>query len=224
MNKPHANTIPVLLAVAIGATLPLAGCSDAGATDEAAFRKALEPIVRDAFCEDLGATPMEIEGSDPTEAWPLTITAKPPKYAGSADVQARRMLAAAVAAGSLTAERRTLPVRLAHSGGAFSAADVSTYTPTGRGKDTFRTIVVPKLAGSRPLPGRCPAAGAVVAVVRWTEPADMAGQTMTRVTYTYHGVDIDPTVRAAKRAEIERPKEAIATLVRTNDGWRSAGG
>lgn len=43
-------------------------------------------------------------------------------------------------------------------------------------------------------------------MVRWTEPADMFGQMMTRVTYSYSATDVPTSMPAEVRGTVTRPQ------------------
>ena len=75
----------------------------------------------------------------------------------------------------------------------------------------------------RPFPGVYVATGGVVDIVRWTDPADMLGRTLTEVTYTYRGTDLAFLVPQDQGAGIEQPKEAKVTLIPASDGWQPVG-
>ncbi|GAA3262603.1 hypothetical protein GCM10020258_27090 [Sphingomonas yabuuchiae] len=56
-------------------------------------------------------------------------------------------------------------------------------------------------------------------MVRWTDPADASGRTVSQVTFTYRGVEPLPGLPENVHSKITRPEERTVTLVRTNDGW-----
>ena len=97
------------------------------------------------------------------------------------------------------------------------------FTPTGAGKDVFRPVQREAADHStHAYAAMCVGRGHVDTVVRWTEPAELFGQTVSRVTYRYSAADIPAIVPSEIRAEVSRSKETTATLVRTSDGWQPA--
>ena len=97
------------------------------------------------------------------------------------------------------------------------------YTPTNAGKAVFRPVER-EAADHRmhAYPEMCAGRGRIDKVVRWTEPAEMFGQTVSQVTYRHSATHVPASMPADVRATITRPQKATATLIKTNDGWQPA--
>lgn len=204
--------------VAIGA-IAVAGCSDPKAANEANFRKAIELGVRDRFCRNIEVDRM---GLDEKRAapWPVIVTAEPFKYADSEVRNGRDTLEQATKEGLLKRQTLTRPARHNGASEALTQQSLISYTPTSTGEGMFRVKDLRTASGYLPFPVLCPANGEVTRIVRWTDPADMFGQTITQVTYAYRGTDLSSLIPAGSRAGFETEKETTVALVGTNDGWQ----
>lgn len=218
------------LPLAISAFAPavlLAGCDRPNAASEANFTRALGPLVADAFCHSL---PMHLmatkvyDGETPP-ALPLMVASNPAdnQLSNIDDVRGRAMLDAAVAQGLLTRTTTTAPARPTDQTVPLKPTALTVYTPTSAGQAMFRAVSR-EAADHRDhlYPAVCLGRGRIDKIVRWTEPADMFGRTMSQVTYHYTAADMPAILPAAIRAKAAAPQEATATLVRTNGGWQPA--
>ena len=97
------------------------------------------------------------------------------------------------------------------------------YAPTASGTAMFRAVER-EIANhhAQLYLGVCVGWGRVDQVVRWTEPADMFGLTVTQVTYRYGAADISAMTPPELRTQFAKLKEATATLMKTSDGWQPA--
>lgn len=217
------NNAPILLALA---TVGLAaGCSSRTAPTEANFRQVIEPLVKDRFCRPIALTMMSTlpSGSGLDPAFPIIIKAKPDDFAGTGDRNARVALEGAVAQGLLTRRTKTSPARLKDNSGDLSPTALMTYEPTEAGQAIFRAVEAKTYAGTmRAFPNLCLGSGKVDQIVRWTDPADMFGRTITQVTYRYSATDFPKATPPELRGQLTVPKVATVTLMRTNDGWQVA--
>lgn len=84
------------------------------------------------------------------------------------------------------------------------------------------------VGGSLTIHDLCVGSMAMKNVVRWTEPADLSGQTHSTVTYLVNYDDLpawasDDEIRQAFSKKADRltgPFEIELPLVQTNEGWR----
>lgn len=199
--------------------MPMA-CSDAQAPTDANFRKALEPIVKDAFCRTIDVDAMVAAGQDENAAIPIVVSPKPPGTYGAGEERA-------AIAGLDEFARTGLLVRteadaMAKRRGVSEEPDrhrLVSYAPTPKGEPYFRSLEWRTKTNHGVSPAVCAARAELVEIVRWTDPAELMGRTMTRVTYRYRG--IDPIVGAPGdlKVALARPKERTTTLVLNNDGW-----
>lgn len=232
-GSPLAKTAPVgRLAivpgrvVAITAVAALAACSDPHVANEATFRRAVEPLVRDRFCrvvdgvDRLQTAAAPASGEAP--AWPLIVPASPSTASRQAGKLARAMLDEAAGAGLLDRRTETLSVRRVGYDEAASPRPVVLYRPTSEGAAIFRPVERETPSGIRVFPGACAGRAEVTEIVRWTEPTDALGATISQVTYRYRATDLTPLVPENERSAMEASKEATVTLVRASDGWRPA--
>lgn len=107
------------------------------------------------------------------------------------------------------------------------------YELTEAGEQVYRAVPAGRMNLSKPAGSFCYGVAVVDSVVRYTEPAEGAGQVQTEVTYTSRIADVapwarDPDLRRLS-PEIERElgggaplRETRSILVRTSDGWRVA--
>ncbi|WP_174279098.1 hypothetical protein [Sphingomonas bacterium] len=205
----------------------LAGCSNPKAANEQNFTRALEPLVADRFCHTIDAdwmTTSPQQGAD-GPVLPLMLRADPSARSGIGDRDAaiRTMLDGAAHDGLLTRTTTTVPARSQHYAEALAPTALVVYAPTAAGKAVFRAVEREN-ANHRPqpYPGLCLGRGRVDQVVRWTEPAEMLGRTVTQVTYRYSAADISAIVPPNLRVPMTEPKEATATLTKTSDDWQPA--
>lgn len=107
------------------------------------------------------------------------------------------------------------------------------YELTEAGSRVYREFPAGRWDPRKPVGAFCYGTPAVDSVVRYTEPADGAGQIQTEVTYTYRLRDVAPWARdaglisqhpgmARELAADSPPREARAILVQASDGWRVA--
>ena len=70
--------------------------------------------------------------------------------------------------------------------------------------------------------GVCVGRRNVTEIIEYTEPADMAGMTFTKVKYKYDVTtnDIVPDLGLEEKVKDKMPGEGTATFVKTNKGWR----
>lgn len=208
---------------ALAAALLTAGCSDPKAPNDANFRKVLEPLVRDRFCRGVDARRMSLaSGSDVPPPFPIIVPATPTSF--GSDAPARTMLEQAAAAGLLTRKVATQPAKRAQDGEELKPTALIFYEPTAKGAQIFRPVDRRLSNGQMAaFPAMCMGTGRIDSIVRWTDPGDAFGQTVTVVTYTYSATDVPADAPPRLREELARPKEAQATLVRASDGWQLMG-
>lgn len=196
------------------------GCSDPHSATAANFKRAIEPMMRDAFCRPIGGSRLVLTAAGDDAIWPLAKRA-----GGSADlafdeIYAQRRLDAAAVAGLLTRTERTTAARQAGGSDPLTQRRIVIYDVTDKGQPYYRETPT-KIAGElTPWPSECTATGELIEIVRWTDPADAFGMTLSQVTVRYRGVDIAGSVSPSDRAAIGRPREERITLARANDGWR----
>lgn len=206
------------MAFPISAMMLLAACSNGKEANEANFRKALAPLVSNKFCRPINVARVsltEYDGSLPP-TFPIIVQVTPTLYGD--DKSERAMLAGAVQQGLLDRKESTVPAREAMRKDPLQPTAVITYQPTDKGKAFFRELESSKgnyLAA-------CMGTGHIDKIVRWTDPADALGQTVSQVTYTYSATDLPSIVPANIREQAAKPIEAKAMLVRTSDGWHVA--
>ncbi|HEX6370868.1 MAG TPA: hypothetical protein VF006_18260 [Longimicrobium sp.] len=104
------------------------------------------------------------------------------------------------------------------------------YELTETGRQAYREFPAGRLDPRKPAGGFCYGMPEVDSIVRYTEPAEGAGQVQTEVTYSYRLRDVAVWARDAGflrlYPEVERelgsgvPRQAQAILVRGSDGWR----
>lgn len=207
------------------ALVALAGCSNRNAASKQNFTRALEPLVADRFCHTIGAQWMTTspQASADEPPLPLMLQGEPSARSGSGDRDAgiREMLDGAAHDGLLTRTTTTMAARRQHYSEALATMPLVVYAPTGSGKAVFRAVEREN-ANHHPrlYPSVCLGRGRVDQVVRWTEPADMFGRTVTQVTYRYSAADIPAMAPPELRAQFAKPNEATATLMKTSDGWQ----
>ncbi|WP_174278316.1 hypothetical protein [Sphingomonas bacterium] len=213
-------------AAALAASLPLlAGCLDRNAANEQNFTRALEPLVADRFCHTIAAdwmtTSPQTAADEPLLPLMLRAAPLPRSGGGDRDADVRAMLEGAAHDGMLTRTTTTAPARRQHYSEALAPTALVVYAPTDAGKAVFRAVEQEN-ANHRPqlYSGVCLGRGQVDKIVRWTEPADMFGRTITQVTYRYSAADIPAMVPPNMRAPMTEPKEATVTLMKTSDGWQ----
>lgn len=215
------RTMPPAAAALLASAIALAGCSNPKAASEANFRKVLEPMVANAFCREI--QPLRLEtletGGKATPVYPIVLAAKPGMYEQAVGMAARRMLDEASAEGLV---RRTPAVVMGRSSQSdpFVRMEALSYMPTPMGRAVFRTISRKAYDGSvADVPAVCIAKGAVDQIVRWTDPAEVFGRTLTTVTYTVVAKNVVDAAQPSDRAKLARPVERTVTLQRTSDGW-----
>lgn len=210
-----------LAAGALAAALLAGGCSDPKAASKANFAKALAPVVADRFCSTLRLSDLitNPDTSAPVPAFPIVLPAEPAPY-GDED---RAELEAGARAGLLSRTERVQPATTLGLPGALKPTDTISYAPTAAGSAAFRPIMAfDTNFRKRPFPAACKATGKVAAVVRWTDPASEEGQTISKVTYRYIGVDPTPLATREDLGRMAQPAEDTAVMVRTSDGWQPA--
>lgn len=207
--------LPLVVAAAFS------GCADPKEPSAEAFRPALEARVRDRFCAAIDVMPYEIEGEDADAAFPIATSPKRGMVGPGSDGMSVAMLDAFVAAGLATRTAFEKPARWKGvQDRPFVRQPLIAYAPTEKGTAYLRTIEHQATNEKVAVPSFCVAKGELVDVVRWTEPAAIPGRMMSRVTYTYRGVDPVSFMSASDREVLARPKEAVADLELQSDGWR----
>lgn len=106
------------------------------------------------------------------------------------------------------------------------------YELTEAGRSAYREFPAGRWDPRKPAGGFCYATPEVDSIIRYTEPAEGAGQVQTEVTYSYRLRDVAAWAGDAGflrlYPEIERelgpgaPRQAQAILVRASDAWRVA--
>ncbi len=211
-------TLSALLAVSVS----VSACSDPKEASRDNFRAIIEPVVKNAFCRQISIPQYRLteEYTDDAPAFPLIIGAAPPQWGGASETEMRSMLEAATKEGLLTRTAKTAPAVYGSSSDALKPTQLIIYEPTDKGKDVFRGVGG-KRAGSPERPNVCFGEGKVDDIVRWTEPADAFGQTLTQVTYTYSGKNFPDSAPKEITEQASKPKEARIALVKMSDGWQA---
>ena len=209
------------LTTALAVVLSAGGCSDPKAANEANFRKALEPAVHDRFCGGVYAERLAVPPEDGTEAWPVRVPLQALKGMGDFDKAARALLEQGARDGLLTRKVQVISAkRVGTFGGPPAVQPVISYTPTSKGSEVFRPAGGDPSKNRKPHAAVCAAKAEIVDVVRWTNPGDMFGQTVTLVTYHVQGTDVYASAPTDLRKGVDQPREETTALVRTSDGWR----
>ncbi len=214
-------SVSVASALLAGAGM-LVGCDDSTAPSADVFRAALEPVVRDAFCSPIDVMRYEVEGEDDASGFPIVTSPKRGLAGPGSDGKSVAMLDALAGVGLVTRATSEKPARWSGSDDAFVRQPLISYAPTSKGEVDLHTVERKATNAMVFVPSICIAKGEIVDVVRWTEPTDVAGRRMSRVTYTYRGVDPIPVMPASEQARMTEPKEATASLELQSDGWRPA--
>ena len=212
-------SITTALALFAGAGM-LAGCGDSKAPSKDVFRAALEPVVRDAFCFPIDVMPYDVEGRDGTAIFPIVTSPKREIAGPGSDGRSVAMLDAAAGAGLVTRTTIEKPARWKGSDRPFVRQQLIAYAPTGKGEPYFRAVERKATDRTVAVPSFCTAKGEVVDVVRWSDPADIGGQRVSQVTYTYHGVDPIPVMPKAEQTRMAEPRETTVSFELQSDGWR----
>ncbi|MFV0622676.1 hypothetical protein ACBY01_01515 [Sphingomonas sp. ac-8] len=210
------SAVVLLLAAAGG----LSGCGDTKAPSKEVFAAALEPIVRDVFCNPIDVMRYEVEGEAGDAVFPVVTSPKRGLAGPGSDGRSMAMLDAAASVGLVTRTEVEKPARWKGSDRPFERQRLIAYAPTDKGVPYFRAVARRATKGAVTVPSFCLAKGEVVDVVRWTEPTDFAGRRVSQVTYTYHGVDPIPVMPPAEQARMAEPKEATMPFELQSDGWR----
>jgi hypothetical protein len=129
------------------------------------------------------------------------------------------MLDAAAGAGLVTRTTFEKPVRWRGSDRPFVRQQLIAYAPTGKGEPYFRAVDRTATDRTVAVPSFCTAKGEVVDVIRWSDPVDLGGHRVSRVTYGFHGVDPLPVMPEAERTRMAEPREATVPLELHSDGW-----
>ncbi len=198
----------------------LAACSDPKAVSEDNFRAAIEPTVKDAFCRQVGLPRYRLteKAVNDLSAFPLVIAATPSQWSGSSETAMRTMLDAAANEGLLTRTAKTELAATEFSSDPLKPTPVLVFEPTSKGKNVFRGVGGKR--GGAEQPNVCLGDGKVDQIVRWTEPGDAFGQTMTQVTYTYSATNLADDLPKEMIEQASKPREAKVTLVKMSDGWQ----
>ena len=205
-----------LLAIAAAAS----GCSGRKAPSEENFHKALEPVVRDAFCRTLDVQLMVPAGQDENAAIPIVASLKPPRTFGEARQQATLgALDDAARRGLLVRTESEAMAKERASNGQPARQRVVSYAPTPKGAAYFRAVGRRTSTNGGMFPAVCPAKGEIVKIVRWSDPAELFGRTVSQVRYRYRGVDPIDGISPGMRADLERPQERTIMLQLNDDGW-----
>lgn len=207
------------LPLVVAATV--SGCNDPKKPSAEAFRPALEAQVRDRFCSAIDVMPYEIEGEGGDAPFPIVTSPRRGMTGPGSDGMSVAMLDAFAQAGLATRTAFEKPARWeGASDRSFVRQPLLSYTPTEKGAAYLRTIEHQATRERVAVPSFCVAKGELVDVVRWTKPVGVPGRMMSRVTYTYRGVDPVSFMSASDREVMARPKEAVADFELQSDGWR----
>lgn len=216
MSRSSMSAAVLLFATATG----LSGCGQSKAPSKEAFAAALDPVIRDVFCHPIDVMRYEVEGESGGSGFPIVTSPKPTMAGPGSDGKAVAMLDAAAAAGFVTRTTVEKPARWRGSDNAFVRQPLISYAPTEKGAPYLHTVERKGTSAMVAVPSFCMARGEVVDVVRWTEPTDFADHRVSRVTYTYRGVDPIPVMPPAEQAQMAEPKEATMPFELQSDGWR----
>lgn len=214
----YRSPTAVLLLLASAA---LSGCSDPKKPSAEAFRPALEAQVRDRFCSAIDVMPYEIQGEDGDAPFPIVTSPRRGIAGPGSDGISVAMFDAFVEAGLATRTAFEKPARWKGvRDRPFARQPLIAYAPTEKGAAYLRIIEHQATREKVAVPSFCVAKGELVDVVRWTEPVAVPGRTMSRVTYTYRGVDPVPFMSASDREVLVRSKKGVANFELQSDGWR----
>ncbi|QXT34769.1 hypothetical protein KV697_13355 [Sphingomonas sanguinis] len=206
----------LLIATASG----LSGCGQSKGPTKEAFATALEPVVRDVFCHPIDVMRYDIKGESGGLGFPIVTSPRAPMAGPGSDGKAVAMLDGLAGVGLVTRTTFEKPARWSGSTNAFVRQPLTSYAPTSKGAPYLHTVERKATSGMASVPSFCLAKGEVVDVVRWTEPTDIAGHRVSRVTYTYRGVDSIPVMPPEEQTRIAQPKEATVPFELQSDGWR----
>lgn len=209
------------VALPLVAAATVSGCTDPKEPSAEAFRPAIEAQVRDRFCSAIDVMPYEIEGEDGDAPFPIVTSPRRGIAGPGSDGMSVAMLDAFVEAGLATRTAFEKPARWKEvQDRTFVRQPLLSYAPTEKGAAYLRAIEHQATREKVMVPSFCVAKGELVDVVRWTEPVAVSGRTMSRVTYTYRGVDPVPFMSASDREVLARSKEGVANFELQSDGWR----
>lgn len=203
--SPKKHTLPSLTGT-VAAVLALSACSDTKTPNDVDFRKALEPVMRDIFCRTIPIQRMSLN-DNLTQPFPIIVPVAPVEGADPDDARSRTLVEEAARDGLLTRTELNAPAKRADFTLPLTRQALISYTPTDRSKAYFRPVEAKTSSGMRAFPGVCAAKGDIVDVVRWTEPADALGRTVSQVTFTYRGVEPLPGLPENVRSKITQPEE-----------------
>lgn len=196
----------------------LSGCSDPKAANAANFRKVIEPIVADSYCALPQLTRLVQQDGEGGEGFPMFLTAKTSDF--DPGRTGRGLMEQAVRMGLVKGTEVEIVAKHAGSAEAPSRLSAIRYEPTAAGAGHLRPVTAATQGGGRmTFAGFCAARGELVSIERWTEPADLFGQHVTRVTYVQKGSDPIAEASDADRATLGKPQERTVPLVLASDGW-----
>ncbi|WP_242416474.1 hypothetical protein [Sphingomonas panni] len=214
----HRSAVALVLLATSGT---LVGCTDPKEPSADAFRPALETLIRDHYCAAVDVMPYEIEGEGGDASFPVVTSPKRGMAGPGSDGRSVAMLDALAQAGLATRTESERPARWKGAEGApFVRQPLLSYAPTEKGAAYLRTIEHQATREKVQVPSFCLAKGEVVEVVRWTDPVDVPGSTVSRVTYRYRGADPAPFLPASEREEVARTREGTTAFGFDGGTWR----
>lgn len=205
----------------------LGACSNPKAPNKANFEKAINAwIGENPPCIDVPRSPVCAVGHADPKAFPLYVEPadSPNPMRRATQERALKPFQALADAGLLKAEQ----VQINIDGGPFATGPatrtVAAYSLTPEGEEALSTRTS-RMAGQ--VPAFCYGAPKVKEIVRFTEPADMMGATISRVEYTYQVKDQPawtrtPALQAAFPQLVRDSADTLegrAAVVLTNEGW-----
>lgn len=179
--------------------------------------------MRDAFCSPIDVMPYDVEGQDGTAVFPIITSPKREIAGPGSDGRSVAMLDAAADVGLVTRTTFEKSARWKGSNRPFVRHQLITYAPTGKGEPYFRAVDRKATDRTVAVPSFCTAKGEVVDVIRWSDPVDLGGHRVSRVTYRFHGVDPLPVMPEAERTRMAEPREATVPLELHSHGWHPSG-
>lgn len=163
----------------------------------------------------------EIEGECGDAAFPIVTSPKRGMAGPGSDGRSVAMLNALAQAGLATRTVSEKPARWKGAeGDSFVRQPLLSYAPTEKGAAYLRTFEHQATREKVDVPSFCLAKGEVVEVVRWTDPVDLPGSTLSRVTYRYRATDPAPFLPDAESAEVSRTREGTTAFGFDGGTWR----
>ena len=197
------------LALAAAAAWLATGCSDPKAASEKNFEAAIQSYLDTAYPKCYF-----------TRQFPTT---------NEFDIGGSGAVLQALTQAGLLVEKEESRKEVAQWGGGKKVVVKSSFDLTDEGRKFYQPDAV-KRPGGEAIGGFCFGRAAVKAITQFSEPADMFGHRISRVSYSYTVSELPgwakkPEITSALKAlqadaaSAEEPVKALDALVLTNTGW-----